>query len=483
MSIDWLPFSLPKKFRVGDPSSLLSKAAEIEVSRSPDYRLSITAIGGGAPKRDKLDTEAIRERIDLDLLGEPFLQGKLIGYFPSNLSTNFKFKDAPVTKENGIADRLHIFYRKSETATAITEWVVNFPDDRHWPRTTDRESIVTEWIERDSAKIRENVLKTSSASHDHARINLDLPTVSFIRFGQITTDQVNEPFKVKRPGFIEYSAGGKGLPDEKLRYSIRMALAFIFGCGFGVLGRTETSADGYPIVATAISAFIPGGENFPTPPVLLHERSLDDVDEALVTEFLKRYIQCEAVKQLDLAVWLYLYSFSAPLNMAAGYLGGAFEILRRYFYSLASNEHKTRLLPKTIWKTISSEIFNTIDKIIVTEKQVEFASQLEEIKSRVGGLNSVSGTKLNTLLLEDLGIQYGIIEQDALKARNDSVHANSLGSEGYLETLRRKKALHTLVARVFFRVLQFDDIYYLDYSALDPSTLRPTPKLLNKKQG
>ena len=95
----------------------------------------------------------------------------------------------------------------------------------------------------------------------------------------------------------------------------------------------------------------------------------------------------------------------------------------------------------------------------------EFSDEIQEIERRLAELNKVSGTKLSKLFLSDLHLQYGVAELQALQARNDAAHAVPFNSAEAFEKLRSYRALHTLFARVLFRLLNVQ-VYYFDYSTV-----------------
>jgi len=483
MPVDWLPFSLPMKFRVGDPSKLMSKAVEVEISRSPNYQLTVSAEGSSDFHAEKIDQKATPQAVDLDLLGKPFNPSRLEGYLPLRHTISSHYTDAPVVKETGRAKALHVQYNSKSTPAFITEWLTNVPNNRIWPRTTDRERNITEWIMRDSIKVAEMEEKTSGLSRDHMRVDFNLPHISFLRFGKVQTDGIKETINTERAGFLEFHPGPEGMPDETMRRAVRRALEFLFGCGFAVLGETIFNEEGLPVIASAKSSFVPGGEQSPMPPALLHKEWRDGVDEELASKYIANFINYDSFERFNRFVWLWLYSFNAPLDMSAGYLGVSLEILRDAYYSRPENEPRSKLLPKSEWRAVLKTLQESLDNMTDIKNVDSISSKLNEIKSRLGDLNKVSAKKLNILLLNDLNLDYGDVETKALQARNDSVHGSIFGSNDYREVLQQTRSLQTLVSRVFLRMLGMDEFYYFDYGDRDPATSDPKAKPLKMKQG
>jgi hypothetical protein len=174
-------------------------------------------------------------------------------------------------------------------------------------------------------------------------------------------------------------------------------------------------------------------------------------------------------------VWMYLHARNAPLEMAAGYVGTALEFLVRGYYEQPQNELRSKLLSNTVFSELLLKMKETVKTSKTLASNESDADKFEVLSSKLASLTSVSGKKLTEMLLCDLGLENGEVEKRALKARARAVHADS--SDRGFETLTDYRALHTLFARVVFRVLDLDATY-VDYSSLNfPS--RP----LGEKQG
>lgn len=79
---------------------------------------------------------------------------------------------------------------------------------------------------------------------DYAEIALGLPALASLHIGKVAPEHVTEATAIRGPRFLEFHRGEAGLPTAELRHSVRRSLEFLFGCGLGVLGRTESDADG-----------------------------------------------------------------------------------------------------------------------------------------------------------------------------------------------------------------------------------------------
>lgn len=472
MRFEWLPMSLPWELSLDNPEYFDPPVYLLKVSRSNDLSLTVSAVADGhsvAPDDHRAPRGLIKgDTLLLRTIGQKPVT--MEGYYTSNTNTNANHRANSVhTRIDGQAWKVTSRYLDG-TPFSVTEWLSNAPD-RTWPRLTKREEKTT-W---DRKRGEGSITSTSTGSHssrDHIQIALGRPKLESVLFGVVSADCSKAD--VVKPGFLEFRAGKDGLPDESTRHAVRRALEFLFGSQLAVVGWSEFDENGVVLSAALTSAPTTAGGPA-LPPGLLHPRFLDGVDEAIILQFLRKYLELEEVYDLDRAVWLFLHAQSAPLDMKAAYVGAAFEVLRRGYYARPENEDRSRRLPKDRWKKINKNIGELLSGLAATDEWMAVSDELQAVKSRVGNLNEISGSKLNSLFLDDLGLEHSVIESDALQARNDAAHANRLGPDDYASTLRHYRALHTLFARCLFSLMEVDTAY-IDYSSLEHPH-RPLPTM------
>jgi hypothetical protein len=348
------------------------------------------------------------------------------------------------------------------TPAYLTEWLANVPA-RLWADTT------YSW--RDGRRIRRRAAEIVDFSMadlpgfagDHVQIQLGLPTLSSVSFGVVDRRRVEGASQVSDPGFLEFWPGPEGLPDDVLRNSVRRSLEFLFGRGLAVVGFCEWTADHQPIRVALQSPYVAGGLGAAEPPALLHAKYLDGVDADVVGEFVRSYVRLQGSLHLNQSVWLYLHARNAPLDMKAAYLGAAFESLRRNYYKLPSNEERARIIPKEKWRPIMQQLRAALPAELLDQQgTATYQPGLADINERIGDLNKVSGTKLNTQLLEDLGFDFSEFEREALAARNDAAHANPIEPGEEWGTLKKCRALQTVFGRVMLGIVS-GPTHYFDY--------------------
>ena len=467
MTFEWLPISLPEKFQVVDQKDFGIAANEIEVSRGSDLWLRVSASGAGRCSELKPGTAGTEFRASpIKLLTRGNQPCVLDGYRRTNGTTTGETR----SQIEGLATALSVTLRAGEPSY-IVEWLTNAPDVT-WPGLTERTAGSNPMRKRFDSAIAalqrvggtiEEVGEGFSSHFDYVDLHLMLPTVETVRIGTVPAAFTTEGMSIERPGFLEYHPGPGGLPNDQIRNTVRRAFEFLFGGGLGLLGHSEVDQDGQAIRAVTRSTSVPGGPGPALRPALLHEDLLDGLDEALVASLVRRYVELEPIYGLNGAVWRYLYSRRAPLEMKAGYVGAAFEILRRGFYARPENESRSSWLPSDQWTELAKSLDMAIDTLAKSESWETWRDPLNEIRARMSGLNSVPGGRLNRQLLRDLALQSGKTEKRALQARNDAAHANEVDPAENFARLRDYRAAHTLFARVMFAILGIP-VHYFDYS-------------------
>lgn len=472
MTFEWFPIPLPHTFKLGDKSNIGVASEKVKISRDQDLRLVVEANAAGEILSDEEPipgTQSIGATLQLE-----DNRGQIIGF--KRLKTRTETEDN--TRHcyvSGQADAISLTISNDES-TSITEWLTNVPR-LLWPDSTDRTRTTSIRRQRDGSDVTDEKERAMAGS-DYLQLNLNLPTLERVLIGTVPQEFVTEGTQIVAPGFIQYFRGPDGLPNDSLRNTVLRAFEFLFGSGLGVLGHCQFASNGRPVTAVYKSSYIPGGIGSGHRPALLHAAGwIDGLDRTVVTPVVRRYIELEPSCHLNRAVWLYLHGRNAPLEMAAGYVGAAFEVIRRGYYNQPENEPRSRLMPKERWQTVGKEMQRLLSDISKTDALQGYTVELQEIERRFAELNKVSGTRLNRLFLTDLALQHGETEMQALQARNNDAHALPFNTAEAFEKLRSYRALHTLFARALLRMLSAQ-VFYFDYSSLGHPLKR-----LEEKQG
>ena len=453
MPTEWLPVPLPSTLQLDQLGEQVG--SKIEITRHADGWLHVVGTGK--------ENESAASRLGTLVEGTSIIASapkgvkvRVDGYWElSRQSVNCA---APHVSGRAASAT----YSMAEGAPAtITEWLENVHDKWHWPHRTRREQRAVR--HRETSRPSENWNETESVSCDHVYLELNRPDLKAVTFGVVAHAEAPE---IYRPGFLEFERGEETLPDERLRRTVRRALEFLFGGGLGVHGWSEATADGLITSTTLTTCHVPGGRGREPPPALFHTNERNSVDASLVQDFLVKYVSAACSLGLNEVVWHLANARSSTLDMTAGYIGAAFEALRRRYYEADERARRTKWLPGPRWKELECEFTRVLKEQKTRDEWGGLSEGLEAIRCRLGSLNSISSKVANERFLTDLGLEFGDVERNALQARNDAAHANPISPGEEARTLGRCRALYTLVARALLAAIGAD-LKYFDYSPLD----------------
>lgn len=475
MTFEWFPIALPHNFELVESDGIGVASRSVQVSRNSDLHLEVSSDADGDVQEEEAVTPG-KQNLGTSLRLSTY-EGVIEGYRRLAERTESR-RGIRRSFVSGEADSISLIFRRDNDfpVVSLTEWLTNVPV-RLWGRSSKRVKTVT------TSRLRDEVLKneqteTRTSSRDYLQINLNLPSLEKILIGTVPLEFVSEGSELERPGFIKYFRGPDGLPDEHLRNAVVRAFEFLLGNGLGVLGHCEFDVEERPVRVTYRSAYVPGGMGPGHRPALLDDKlRYDGLDETIITKIVRNYIQKEQSFGFNGAVWLFLHGKNAPLEMAAGYVGAAFEILRRGYYSQPENEARSKLIPTEKWRLVQTRMKQALSSSKEDVLLQEFSSEIDEVEKRFAEFNKVSGKKLTRLFLTDLRLRFGATEERGLNARDIAAHALSLPVSQSFERLRSYRAIQTLFARVFLRLLDAP-VCYFDYSALNHP-----PRCLEDAQG
>jgi hypothetical protein len=270
-----LGLKLPAKLSVIDASPLGIEVGEATIRRDDGLMLVLEAEGKGeGPNTDK--HEAGRAPPPRSVVFERPNGSRIVGTEVAPLRWKTRHvQDAnasdgvtPITSVRSYVNLLDCEEKAGEAAKII-EWVAQAPTWNMWPRATEREETRAVVRRRDEEKVVTDRERRKSFGRDHLLVELDLATLRSIRFGRVDGILAGETDPVPNPGFIEYTVGDAGVPDDKLRASVRAALGFLFGAGLNIVGRTHLDAQHdvlrYRLMSSA------AGDTDERPPAILDE--------------------------------------------------------------------------------------------------------------------------------------------------------------------------------------------------------------------
>jgi hypothetical protein len=467
MSLEWLPVQLPLTLEIyspGELDALVPGVHTVSISRADDLSLEIMLESAVDPSSEgfkdpigkaKAGTTVQTTNIEFEStsLGSVTLEG----YHATSWEPQEHAGQTGIVVK-GRAWKV-LTSQNDDCSSSLTLWLSNIPEFVIWARTTRRVQTAKWTRKRGDVEVTTQAPEGRGTSLDHIEIEIGIPTLGRVQFGAVPRDMADAP----DPGFLEFHAGPDGLPSQEIRHSVRNALEFLLGTRLPEIGWSEFSKEGDLLQAGLLSNHLRQAKAAQPPG--LFDSGLQRLDETTVQTFVSNYLLLREHYDLDRAVWLFLKAQQAPLDMCAAYVGGAIEVLARGYYDRPENKARSQMLPKLSWKRVHRSIRVLLDEHAESEELRDVADEIEAIKARLGNLNAVSGSKLNLMFLDDLGLEHSDVEHKALLARNNAAHANKLEPSDYPDTHANYRGLQTLFARCLFRLLGVET-NYIDYSSL-----------------
>ncbi len=341
----------------------------------------------------------------------------------------------------------------------LTEWYLNGVHSAHiFTRSTERL--------RTSEYIREREVYESpeqrfvegnyrSDSSDYAYIRC--PDFEFI------VHEVPEglgPAWSKSVG-IEYREEFGRTPDPLEREAVSEIVGFVMGKHLLNVGYSAFDESGIPLELCAAQ---PWGDNvislcqapaFPPIQFPVYTNEFETVLQNLVP----RYLEAREDLNLDEALMRYRIGSALPVGADIPIIASGMEILANAWFKSERSKSKGTYLPKKEFSALVEEEFASI------------AGKLREnpYKDRLLGKilsanNRGSGEKMESFF-EDLGLNIGALEKEAIKARNKMIHSRvaTSGQEQLEDLIRLSFAYRTLFHRVTLKILGYAG-KYIDYA-------------------
>ena len=225
---EWHPILFPSEFGITSPGALsLDERSKLLVSRTSDLRLLVSIKPGAtSPKSAPIPGTPV-QTAEVDLQAIDGAVAMLRG---------FRTRSRSALEIVADAESLELCSPRNDTI-ALVEWVIHMPD-LVWPRFTQRNDRSTKARQREGDQRQANEEQVSTSdTFDHARIKLALPTLKELLIGSVDRKFVVEGDAARDPGFLEFTRGPQGLPNERLRHGVKRGLELFFGGGLGLLLR------------------------------------------------------------------------------------------------------------------------------------------------------------------------------------------------------------------------------------------------------
>ncbi|WP_422448968.1 hypothetical protein [Thermoanaerobacterium sp. DL9XJH110] len=355
---------------------------------------------------------------------------------------------------------LKIQYSNREQSDWHVEWFLNGPDDfEHiFPRTTKRsfsQTFVRERLSVDGESKNYSGGVGESYNRDFA----------FIDAGKIKYILSKVP-KGLGPEWsnnigIEYRREWGGIPDRYTREAIAEITSFIIGKHLLNIGYSTFDSMGQPIEQVALN---PWGDNVislsRSPGLSPIRFSFSDFNriEKVLNQVVPRYLELRNVLNLNEALWRYWISNDLPIGANLPILHAGVEILAKAWFK--SNKSKTKGV--YLSKKEFDELIEDGMKIIVTKLQRQKYG--DRMIRKISDAYKMTQNEQLAFFFEEIGLNIGEVENEALKGRNIMAHGSSSQSDeeiSYLIYLTR--SYQTLFHRIFLKILGYTE-NYIDYS-------------------
>ena len=246
-------------------------------------------------------------------------------------------------------------------------------------------------------------------------------------------------------------------PTEEDLNEIKNILNFVFGMTFIYIGNTKYNCKSSPVSECYISTFrrdieqILNEAQFPVIPLRLNDYyNLNFNTTELINLILLRVSENTTYSLIQNFAFIN-YARTQPVEVKIQPLAATFDnICKQYF----KNRENT-VISKKIFAELQNNIEKEINELDISEKQKEI------LKSKISQLNNQSQNQRNKIIFKELGLKLSNLEENALKARDTSVHG-SLNVQKINETILLSKCYYTLINRLLLKILNIP--LYIDYT-------------------
>ena len=139
-------------------------------------------------------------------------------------------------------------------------------------------------------------------------------------------------------------------------------------------------------------------------------------------------------------------------------LAASLESLKNKWFESVNSKSRGVIIDKPLFKILIKDIKNSFNLIF---------DECQMIKDNFGGLNRLSINKGFEAFFEEIGMDFGEVELEAIKARNMPVHGKDIDTETYRKLIIYAEVYQILVNRVILTLLDFDGLYNI-HDFVDP---------------
>lgn len=249
-------------------------------------------------------------------------------------------------------------------------------------------------------------------------------------------------------------------------------MSFCLGKFLINLGFTNFDSDWKPVFSHAKSAYTMHGSALKlitSPPAPLNRESYNEIDKSLLERMMEKLGNIYDEFELQSVFWAYWHAAAAPVHIAAVHYGAAIESLQRKYAEQQGTNFKTTLLEIDIWKKLSAQIKELIDKSDINAEEISIISR------KIQSLNNAPQTIIMERFLVKLGIKGGTVELSAWNKRNRAAHGSRISQDNIIEFIRDNKALMIFLNRILLAISCGSTHYHNYYTVGHPISALASP--------
>ena len=257
---------------------------------------------------------------------------------------------------------------------------------------------------------------------------------------------------------LQYSSK-KHMDDINLRRDIENIISFIFGRKLIKIAESHYDINGNKIKETMIDPFInnnldiknicESSDNFPIP---IYDYSRDS-SESIMTNMINSFISKKETLDFTSMFINYWSSTFLPSESRIILLAASLESLMNKWFDSINSKRSTVIIEKSKYKQLIKDIRPVF---------LETFEGHTQIINNFNQLNILSINKSIELFFEEINLEMGDIEKNALYSRNDPVHGNDIDHDTFSDLMIYVEIYRIILNRVILKLLDYNGDYILN---------------------
>lgn len=257
---------------------------------------------------------------------------------------------------------------------------------------------------------------------------------------------------------LQYSSK-KHMDDINLRRDIENIISFIFRRKLIKIAESYYDINGNKIKETMIDPFInnnldiknicESSDNFPIP---IYDYSRDS-SESIMTNMINSFISKKETLDFTSMFINYWSSTFLPSESRIILLAASLESLMNKWFDSINSKRSTVIIEKSKYKQLIKDIRPVF---------LETFEGHTQIINNFNQLNRLSINKSIELFFEEINLDMGDIEKNALYSRNDPVHGNDIDHDTFSDLMIYVEIYRIILNRVILKLLDYNGDYILN---------------------